>query len=211
MLFKSQAIILFLSYSVFCDATKIYYKPFGLNNKDINTQPHVLLEYNFIPESSSFMVSNKDTSFEDGKYCLSLDSNAEDCFQIVSLKHDYDYDLEINPKSNRKVSLKTKPTNSGSFKIVPVVSSSLRMPKTPLDLLKKTTKKYEDLQKNKKPSSSNVKNNIAKPVHAELENIENDEEEASFLVKNWRYILLGLLIFKVITSSKEKTTQKKQE
>lgn len=211
MLFKLQAIILFSCYTVFCDATKIYYKPFDLSNKHIDSQPNVLLEYNFIPESASFMVSNKDTKFEDGKYCLSLDSNAEDCFQIVNLKHDYDYDLEINPKSNRKVSLKSKKITNGSFKVIPVVSSSLEMPKTPLDLLKKTTKKYEDLQKNKKPSSSNIKNNIAKPVHAELENIEKDEEEASFLVKNWRYILLGLLIFKVITNSKEKKTDKKQE
>ena len=212
MLLKFSTLILCLSFFVFSEATKIYYKPFTLGEQSASAQANVLLEYNFIPESSSFMISNRDLSFVDGKYCLSLDSNAEDCFQIADLKHDQDYDLVINGKNTKKVSLKNIQNENGSFNISAVVSSSLEMPKTPLDLLKKTTKKYEDLKKNKKQASrNNIKNNIAKPVHEELENVEKEEEEPSFMAKNWRYLIVGFLIYKLVSGGKTATKETKKD
>ncbi|XBW38013.1 hypothetical protein QEN19_003598 [Hanseniaspora menglaensis] len=209
MLLPLSILVFSLQFLVFSEATKVFYKPFELGEKSVTHQYKLLFEYSFIPESSSFMVSINDNIFEDGKYCLSLDSRGDDCFQIADLRHNQSYDLVINSKNHNKISLKTKNTKSNEFKVFAVESSSLKMPKTPLDLLKKTTKKYEDLKKNNKQTGSNVKNNIVKPVHSELENLESNEKEPSFLVKYWRYILLGFLVYKIMSSTSAKS--QKQE
>lgn len=188
------------------EATKIYYK----STENAGQQSTgILCEYNFIPESSSFMVSNVEKDIPKGKYCLSYDSSNADCFQLININENSDYKVLINPKDSKKISVKEVNQGAGSFAISADLSNNVKIPRTPLDPLKKITKKYEDIKKEKKGTTSSMKkNNIIQREKIEFEDEVTEEKEPSFLVKNWRYIVVGFMIYKLMTGKEEKKEKK---
>ncbi|GMM41068.1 hypothetical protein FOG51_02572 [Hanseniaspora uvarum] len=188
------------------EGTKIYYRKVG---DDTQTTSGVLCEYNFIPESSSFMISSVDKDISTGKYCLSYDSSNADCFQLINIDENSDYKVLINPRDNKKISIKEINHGTGSFDISADISTKVKVPRTPLDPLKKITKKYEDIKKEKKGTTSSMKkNNIIQREKIAFEDEVTEEKEPSFLVKNWRYIIVGFLIFKLMSGKDEKKEKK---
>lgn len=188
------------------EATKIFYRSTD-TNKDTNSG--VLCEYNFIPESSSFLISNVDRNIPNGEYCLSSGSNTADCFQLININENSDYKVVISPRDSKKVALKEFNKGNGNYILSADLATNIKIPKTPLDPLKKKTKKYEDIKKEKKGTTSSMKkNNIIQREKIEFEDEVKEEKEPSFLVKNWRYILIGFMIFKLISNKGDKKEKK---
>lgn len=203
-----QSYIAFILFSLLSlsQSTKIFYRSKD-TSKDTNSG--VLCEYNFIPESSSFMISNFDSEIPNGEYCLSTGSNTADCFQLITINENSDYKVVINPRDPKKVAIKEFNKGNGNYSISADMATNVKIPNTPLDPLKKKTKKYEDIKKEKKGTTSSMKkNNIIQREKIEFEDEVKEEKEPSFLVKNWRYIVIGFLIFKLISTKDEKKEKK---
>lgn len=206
-----QLYIAFIIFSLlsFSESTKIFYRSKDLNEDTISG---ILCEYNFIPESSSFMISNIDSEILNGQYCLSLESNTDDCFQLININENSDYKVVINHRDHKKVAIKELNKGNGNFNIFADLATIVKTPSTPLDPLKKKTKKYEDIKKEKKGTTSSMKkNNIIQREKMEFEDEVTEEKEPSFLVKNWRYIVIGFMIFKLISNKDDKKENKEKK
>ena len=206
MKLQNSLVLSFLYLLSLSEATKIYYK--STENVE-QSNAGILCEYNFIPESSSFMVSNVEKDIPEGTYCLSYDSSNADCFQLININVNSDYKVLINSKDNKKISVKEVNQGAGSFAVSADLSNNVKIPRTPLDPLKKITKKYEDIKREKKGTTSSMKkNNIIQREKIEFEDEVTEEKEPSFLVKNWRYIVIGFMIYKLMTGKDEKKEKK---
>lgn len=140
---------------------------------------------------------------------MSSGSNTADCFQLININENSDYKVVISPRDSKKVALKEFNKGNGNYILSADLATNIKIPKTPLDPLKKKTKKYEDIKKEKKGTTSSMKkNNIIQREKIEFEDEVKEEKEPSFLVKNWRYILIGFMIFKLISNKGDKKEKK---
>ncbi|CCF59535.1 hypothetical protein KAFR_0H01250 [Kazachstania africana CBS 2517] len=157
-------------------------------------------EFNMDVESrdiSAFEPHNGMDSLTQGKYCVGIKSTDHvwdsDCFSFMELQVPFSYDLVIQLDENtiQKVSLAYNETTEG---IMPKLKETTDGPIAPASKLKKITKTYADKKEDKKLGSE-----------------ETDEEEKPWYVKNWKSIVIGIIIYNLVVASAKKSQDEKQE
>ncbi|SCU94563.1 LANO_0E07184g1_1 [Lachancea nothofagi CBS 11611] len=141
-------------------------------------------------ELSSVNVTDINESLQEDSYCFGahMNENYYSCFSYVRLRYPLHYDLYLDTKHNThllyKLSLKPNPKADG---IQTSIREPQQGPESPPVKLRRITKTYED--KRSKLGSASA---------AFEEDVEVDER--TFLQKNWKYMLIGLVLYAVIMS-----------
>ncbi|CUS23908.1 LAQU0S12e02740g1_1 [Lachancea quebecensis] len=139
------------------------------------------------PELSFVEIVDINDSFKEGSYCVGaqMAENYYSCFSYLNLRHPLHYDLYLDTSHNThllyKLSLKPNLKTKG---IQPLLRAPVAGPEAQVTKLKKTTKTYEDKKAMSNPSAASLG-----------EDVEIDDR--SFLQKNWKFILIGLVLYAV--------------
>ncbi|SSD58371.1 uncharacterized protein SCODWIG_00132 [Saccharomycodes ludwigii] len=137
-------------------------------------------------------IKDINTNIPENLYCVSVEHQS--CFSLVKLHSaNNSYSLEINPdeNGNYKFSLKRDPSIAqykDGISIVPIIQASINGSTPEVTKLKKVTKQYP-----KKSSKNNDRGSASFKEDVNDDSI--DEKEMSFIQKNWRLVVLGLLIY----------------
>ncbi|SCU93044.1 LAME_0F02454g1_1 [Lachancea meyersii CBS 8951] len=142
-------------------------------------------------ESSVLEVSDVNEALPEDSYCVGAQvaENYYPCFSYIKLKYPLHYDLYLDTKSDShllyKLSLKPNPQASG---IEGTIRSAQEGPQAPPEKLRRVTKTYEDKKKKAQLGSASA---------SFEEDVEVDDR--TFLQKNWKYLLIGLVLYAVST------------
>ncbi|CEP63811.1 Emc10p LALA0_S09e03026g [Lachancea lanzarotensis] len=143
-------------------------------------------------ESNFLEVTDVIDSLQEDAYCVGaqMAENYYSCFSFIKLKYPLHYDLFLDTKSDShllyKLSLKPNPHVSG---IVGTIRNVQEGPEVNSVKLRRVTKTYEDKKKNAQLGSSSA---------SFQEDVEIDDR--TFLQKNWKYLLIGLVLYAVSTA-----------
>ncbi|SCU93548.1 LAFA_0F16974g1_1 [Lachancea sp. 'fantastica'] len=143
-------------------------------------------------ETSLLDVTDVSDSIPEDAYCVGaqMAENYYSCFSYVKLKYPLHYDLYLDTKSDShllyKLSLKPNPHVSG---IAGTIRSVQDGPEASPAKLRRITKTYEDKKKSAQMGASSA---------AFQEDVEIDDR--TFLQKNWKYLLIGLVLYAVSTA-----------
>lgn len=135
----------------------------------------------------------------DSIYCIGMSSNDlrlnDRCFSLIELEFPLHYNLvaNINDNNIQKMSLVW---NRNATLIEPLSLDMVAAPLPPVIPLKKTTKTYADKRK-----EANDINIIDTKKNEKTQGGEDEEEDdRNYLQKNWKQILVGLVIYNVVGS-----------
>lgn len=143
--------------------------------------------------------SHTDVFPNDLIYCIGMSSSdsslTQRCFSLLQLESPLHYNLvaDINDNKIQKMSLVW---NRNASSIEPLTLDMADAPLPPVIPLKKTTKTYAD--KRKEANDLNVVDDDKKKK--EKIDGEDDEDDRNYLQKNWKQLLIGLVIYNVVTS-----------
>lgn len=133
---------------------------------------------------SNYEITDVNTSLNEGNYkiCATL-SSYDACFGYNLIKYPLSYELEaflLNGTLSR-FSFKLNKAVTG---IVPIVTEINEGPMPEITKLKRITKTYESKRKSEQKGTG---------IAAFEE--DTNEEEISFIQKNWKYIVIGILLY----------------
>lgn len=177
----------------FCSRLSLYGKT--LDGKDSVG----LGEYEYNDETNQITIINDKTDLykDDVPYCIGMRSNdgkyEHSCFTLIELQKPLSYELvlDIDSVTNevQKFSLVLNGTLEG---IHPIIHEPTDAPMSPAIKLKKTTKTYADKRREVKSGSEQF---------SKIDKDENDEEvdDRNYLQKNWKQLLIGLVIYNLVT------------
>lgn len=137
---------------------------------------------------------------KDVTYCVGailVESDRElPCFSYLELQQPLNYSLIIDTHDDQlsKLSLVY---NSGVEGIVPVIRRPVRGPEAPPIKLKKVTKTYKDKRAAKDTATAQFKD-------------EDDADGRSWIQKNWKMLLVGLVVYNVIAFGSRQQERQKQ-
>ncbi|SCU84593.1 LADA_0D02608g1_1 [Lachancea dasiensis] len=145
-------------------------------------------------ESNIVNVTEVNESLQEDSYCVGaqMDENYYSCFSYVKLRYPLHYDLYLDTSHNThllyKLSLKPNPRARG-------IESWIRDPELGPEAhpvkLRRVTKTYDDKKKaSLKSGSASFEEDI-------------DVDERSFLQKNWKYIVIGLVLYALSSAGQQ--------
>ncbi|AJP37781.1 AHL_G0009320.mRNA.1.CDS.1 [Saccharomyces cerevisiae] len=134
-----------------------------------------------------------------GQYCLNAQIEGKldmPCFSYMKLRTPLRYDLIVDVDEDNEVKQVSLSYNETNDAIVPTVRYPETGPTAPVTKLKKKTKTYADKKASKNNDGSTAQ-------------FQEDEEvkEVSWFQKNWKMLLLGLLIYNFVAGSVKKQQQ----
>ncbi|SMN20345.1 similar to Saccharomyces cerevisiae YDR056C Putative protein of unknown function [Maudiozyma saulgeensis] len=134
---------------------------------------------------------------QDVPYCIDSRSNdpqlQQTCFTLTELENELHYKLVLSVDTeNNDVQKFSMVWNENSTSIEPIVQDPTLAPVAPAILLKKTTKTYAD----KKKDTARGSEQFSKAT----EKNEEEVDDRNYLQKNWKQLLIGLVIYNVVTS-----------
>lgn len=165
-------------------------------------QSYVLGKFNYDPTTAQITAidSQIDEFPTDSIYCIGMSSTessslTDRCFSLIELESPLHYNLVANINDDRiqKMSLVW---NGNATAIEPVSLDMAAAPLPPVIPLKKTTKTYAD----KRKEANDI--NIVDTKKNEKRAGEDEEEvdDRNYLQKNWKQLLIGLVIYNVVSS-----------
>ncbi|CAI4058007.1 hypothetical protein SKDZ_04G2810 [Saccharomyces kudriavzevii ZP591] len=134
-----------------------------------------------------------------GQHCLNAEIKGKldmPCFSYMKLETPLRYDLIVDVDDNNEVNQVSLSYNEKNDAIVGMARYPEAGPSAPVAKLKKKTKTYADKKANKNKDGSTAQ-------------FEEDEEvkEVSWFQKNWKMLLVGLLIYNAVAGSMKKQQQ----
>lgn len=134
-----------------------------------------------------------------GEYCLNAQIEGKldmPCFSYMKLRTPLKYDLIVDVDEDNEVKQVSLSYNETNDAITATVRYPEAGPTAPVTKLKKKTKTYADKKASKNKDGSTAQ-------------FEEDEEvkEVSWFQKNWKMLLLGLLIYNFVAGSAKKQQQ----
>lgn len=200
MLRSTLLLLLSISSGIHAKKYSLYANKIG---NRVTSDPVTLGDFEYDPELKSLTALSDVTAVrtenvEDGAlYCISAevdDTVNYPCFSLLELTLPlrYNFVVATDPVVDEilKLSLVYNETVDG---IVPTVMLAVDAPLPPAAKLKKVTKTYADLKKEK----DNL--NAAAPQLTDDDfDEENAEENQSWMKKNWRKLVVGFIIYNVI-------------
>lgn len=137
-----------------------------------------------VDSPSEVSISDINTSIKEGIYsvCATMEEYA-DCFAFTEIQIPLSYDLEVIFVEGELTRFSFKPNKSvNGINVVP--SGVKRGPEPAVVKLKKTTKTYEAKKQAERKDTGTA---------AFEEDVVADDR--SFIQKNWKYIVIGLLLY----------------
>ncbi|CAB4253106.1 similar to Saccharomyces cerevisiae YDR056C Putative protein of unknown function [Maudiozyma barnettii] len=149
----------------------------------------------------------EDSIRQDVPYCIDADSKdpqlQQSCFTLMELETILHYNLVLSVDTDtndiQKFSLIR---NENATTIEPIVQDPAMAPVAPAVLLKKKTKTYAD----KKKDTAQGAEQFSKAT----EKSEEEEDDRNYLQKNWKQLVIGLVIYNVVTSIMKPKNEKKE-
>ncbi|SCW03678.1 LAFE_0G15764g1_1 [Lachancea fermentati] len=193
-----RALYLLLLFSTAVFAGEIRVLLFAQKLGEQDKAPFATLVYD--QSSSQFEIVDVNENLEENSYCIGaeFDGNYYSCFSYIKVKYPLHYDLFIDTRHDShllyKLSLKPNLSAKG---INPVLREPVAGPEASAIKLKKVTKTYED-----------KKSKLGSPAASFEEDIEPDER--TFVQKNWKYMLIGLVLYTVISGNNGGSTASQQ-
>lgn len=179
---KLLAIALVVS-AALCDELKLQLR----NVETGATIPWGIYDYNIDTLNANTLESVSERESNRGAYCVDAIHDGRDlpCFSFLDIEDPLHYNLviDVHEQELKKLSLVHNPQATG---IEPYVRVPRRGPDPPAVKLKKTTKTYQDKKANKEATT------------AQFSSEDNGGEEKSWFQKNWKVIVIGLIIYNVI-------------
>ncbi|EJS44268.1 YDR056C [Saccharomyces arboricola H-6] len=135
-----------------------------------------------------------------GQYCLNAEIEGKldmPCFSNMKLGMPLRYDLIVDVDDNNEINQLSLSYNEKNDAIVGVVRYPETGPSAPVAKLKKKTKTYADKKASKNKDGST----------AQFEEDDEEVKEVSWFQKNWKMMVLGLLIYNFVVGSMKKKQQ----
>ncbi|EDO16658.1 hypothetical protein Kpol_1052p5 [Vanderwaltozyma polyspora DSM 70294] len=147
------------------------------------------------------VIENNDDIVSGKRYCISGDNG--DCFSYMSMTKPFHYNLIIDIHDNKISKLSLAP-NTDVDGIVPLIREPIIGEEATVSKLKKTTKTYKQVRDERQSVNEQSSHDTAE---------EDEEDNRSWLIKNWRQVLIGLLIYNFIVGflQKKEKEQKANE
>lgn len=164
---------------------------FTLNARPISSDQSFQLgifDYEIKPLSVSQVSPAKGELPSDTAYCV--DATFEQsgttipCFSYLELQYPFKYSLIID-LHDEEISKLSLVYNSGVEGIVPTIRRPVNGPEAPPFKLKKVTKTYKDKKAAKDAATAQFKD-------------EEDVDDRSWMQKNWKMLLIGLVVYNII-------------
>ncbi|GAV55906.1 hypothetical protein ZYGR_0AZ00770 [Zygosaccharomyces rouxii] len=139
---------------------------------------------------------------DQGPYCVDALYNGKliPCFSFLDVESPLHYNLviDVHDQELKKLSLIHNPEVSG---IEPRVRTPIEGPEPPAVKLKKTTKTYQDKKADKEATT------------AQFSSEDNEEENKTWFQKNWKVLLIGLVMYNVVAAmnKQEEVHQESEE
>ncbi|CAR29610.1 hypothetical protein ZYGR_0AD02930 [Zygosaccharomyces rouxii] len=149
--------------------------------------PWGLYDYDSVTLDASTLESPKEENNDQGSYCVDAiyDGETIPCFSFLDVESPLHYNLviDVHDQELKKLSLIHNPEVRG---IEPLVRNPVKGPEPPAVKLKKTTKTYQDKKANKEATT------------AQFSSEDNEDENKTWFQKNWKVLLIGLIVYNVI-------------
>ncbi|AET41250.1 Emc10p Ecym_7427 [Eremothecium cymbalariae DBVPG len=141
-----------------------------------------------------YQVIDVNNDLPPGPYCVgaAINNKPYACHAYLTLETPLDYDLHIHRDTNKtpyKLSLTTNPEASG---IIPIITDSKPGPQAAIKKLKKSTKTYQDKRANSGSATASFGEG-------------SEPDKRSFIQKNWKLILLGILVYALFNRKPEES------
>lgn len=163
--------------------------------------PLGVFDYEKNPLVISQVSTAEQTLSEEDAYCIDAtfveSGRTIPCFSYLEVQSPLQYSLIVDAHGD-EISKLSFVYNSGVEGIVPIIRRPSSGPAAPAIKLKKVTKTYKDVKAAKDAATVQFKD-------------EGEADDRSWIQKNWKMLLIGLVVYNVITISTRRQQSQQSE